>query len=76
MNIVLKIAFFIIAIGCLVGLVFASHYLQWFQLPFLKDILTQQAFILMLVSLEITILAFGAAAVIYLWQKFSSKKND
>ncbi len=76
MNIVLKIAFFIIAIGSLVGLVFACHYLQWFQLPFLKDITTQQAFILMLVSLEITILAFGAAAVIYLWQKFSSKKND
>lgn len=76
MNIVLKIAFFIIAIGSLVGLVFASHYLQWFQLPFLKDITTQQAFILMLVSLEITILAFGAAAVIYLWRKFSSKKND
>lgn len=76
MNIVLRIAFIIIVIGSLVGLVFASHYLQWFQLPFLKDISTQQSFILMLVSLEITILAFGAAAVIYLWQKFSTKKND
>jgi len=30
-----------------------------------------------MVSIAIsTILAFGAAAVIYLWQKFSSKKND
>jgi len=76
MNIVLRIAFIIIVIGSLSGLVFASHYFQWFQLPFLKDITTQQSFILMLVSLEITILAFGAAVVIYLWQKFSSKKND
>ncbi len=57
------------------ALIFAIHYQQWFQLPFLNSITTQQAFILMLVSLEITILAFGAAAVIYLWQKFSSKKN-
>jgi hypothetical protein len=76
MNIVLRIAFIIIVIGSLVGLVFASHYLQWFQLPFLAGITTQQSFVLMLVSLEITILAFGAAAVIYLWQKFSTKKND
>lgn len=75
MNIVLKIALIIIAIGSLVGLVFAAHYLQWFQLPFLGNITTQQSFILMLVSLEITILACGAAAVIYLWQKFSSKKD-
>jgi len=76
MNIVLKITFLISSLGIMSALIFAIHYQQWFQLPFLNSITTQQSFILMLVSLEITILAFGAAAVIYLWRKFSSKKND
>ncbi|MEY3220579.1 MAG: hypothetical protein RIT27_1936 [Pseudomonadota bacterium] len=69
-----KIALWISLMGIIGALLFATHYQKWVNLIFLNGITSGQAFILMLVSLEITILGFGAAAVGYLWQKFSSKK--
>lgn len=72
----LKIALFVSMIGIIGALTFGIHYQQMANLPFLKGITTEQAFILMLVCLEVTILGLGVAAVSYVWQKFFPQKSD